>query len=168
MLTKNNVHYSSSSTDWETPQDLFDTINAVCEFDLDVCATPDKAKCQSFYTPQDDGLAQPWEGSCWMNPPYGRQIGAWMKKAYEESQITDCLVVALVPARTDTKWFQSYAMRGALIFLPGRLRFGNATNAAPFPSALVVFTYDKRRAVYYGQSIAERCKTPYFVSGPKL
>jgi hypothetical protein len=70
-----------------------------------------------------------------MNPPYGRDIGKWMKKASE----SDATVVCLVPARTDTKWWHDYAMKGEITFIRGRLKFGNAVNSAPFPSAVVVF-----------------------------
>jgi len=77
-------------------------------------------------------------GVCWMNPPYGREIGLWMKKAWESS-LSGATVVCLVPARTDTKWWHDYAMKGEIEFIRGRLKFGNATNSAPFPSAVVVY-----------------------------
>jgi len=134
-----NVHFSSKTDMWATPQDTFDALAAEFgPFDLDVCATPENAKCPRYYTREDDGLAQPWTGRCWMNPPYGRTIGQWMKKAYEESQ-RGALVVCLVPARTDTAWWHDYAMKGQIRFLRGRLKFGGAANSAPFPSAVVVF-----------------------------
>jgi phage N-6-adenine-methyltransferase len=106
--------------------------------ELDVCASPTNAKCPRYYTREDDGLTQPWEGKCWMNPPYGRTIGQWMKKAYEESQ-RGALVVCLVPARTDTAWWHDYATKGQVAFIRGRLKFGGHVNSAPFPSATVVF-----------------------------
>lgn len=132
------VHFMSERHDWETPQYLFDGLNAEFGFDLDVCATPMNAKCKRYYTEADDGLAKKWEGVCWMNPPYGREIGQWMQKALESSR-EGALVVCLVPARTDTTWWHRYAMRGEIRFLRGRLRFGGATNSAPFPSAIVIF-----------------------------
>ena len=79
----NDVLFSSKSVIWETPQDLFDKLNAEFHFDLDVCALPENAKCEKYYTPEDDGLLQPWNGVCWCNPPYGRTIGKWVQKAYE-------------------------------------------------------------------------------------
>ena len=85
---------------------------------------------------KNNGLAQTWVGNIWMNPPYGREIGAWMKKASE----TKGLVVCLVPARTDTKWWHDYAMKAKEIrFVRGRLHFGDSKNSAPFPSAVVIF-----------------------------
>lgn len=118
---------------------IFDQLDAEFHFTCDVCALPENAKVpERFFTPEQDGLQQPWTGVCWMNSPYGREIGKWMKKAWEESQ-KGVTVVCLVPARTDTSWFQTYALRGEVRFLRGRLKFGDSKNAAPFPSAIVVF-----------------------------
>jgi phage N-6-adenine-methyltransferase len=132
------VFHRHQKTEWETPQDFFDHLNAEFHFTLDVAAQPTNAKCPRYFTPEDDGLAQPWEGVCWLNPPYGRTIGAWMKKAYE-SALHGATVVCLVPARTDTRWWHTYAQQGAIRFLKGRLTFGSAKNSAPFPSAAVIF-----------------------------
>lgn len=135
-----SVHFSSASDEWPTPQDFFDKCNA--EFgplDLDVCATAENAKCPRYFTKADDGLAQVWSGRVWMNPPYGREIGAWMAKAWRSSQ-AGALVVCLVPARTDTAWWHDYAAKGAVRFIRGRLKFGGHKNSAPSPSALVVFS----------------------------
>ena len=78
-----SLMFSSETDMWETPQDLFDRLNAVHHFDLDVCAVPENAKCVRYFTPEVDGLKQDWNGTCWMNPPYGREIGKWVRKAYE-------------------------------------------------------------------------------------
>lgn len=135
----NDVLFSSKSVVWETPQDLFDKLNAEFHFDLDVCALPENAKCEKYYTPEDDGLLQPWNGVCWCNPPYGRTIGKWIQKAYE-TFAGGGTVVMLLPARTDTKWFHEYIYNKAEIrFIKGRLKFGNSKNSAPFPSMVVVF-----------------------------
>lgn len=132
----NSVLYSSESEVWETPQDLFNRLNDEFHFDIDVCATPENAKCSKFFSPLDDGLSHDWQGVCWMNPPYGKKIGAWMKKAMEAK----ATVVCLVPSRTDTKWWHDYAMKADEIrFIKGRLKFGNSKNSAPFPSAIIVF-----------------------------
>jgi phage N-6-adenine-methyltransferase len=133
-----DVHYSSKTDLWETPADLFETIKADYNPTLDVCAIPENAKCDRYFTPEQDGLSQEWEGVCWMNPPYGRAIGKWVKKAYEASQ-RGATVVCLLPARTDTAWWHDYVMRGRIKFLRGRLKFGGGKNSAPFPSAIVVF-----------------------------
>ena len=135
-----DVHFSSKTDMWSTPQDTFDALAAEFgPFDIDVCATPENAKCPRYYTREDDGLAQPWTGRCFMNPPYGRTIGQWMRKAYEASQ-NGATVVCLVPARTDTAWFHSFVTKASQVrFLKGRLKFGGSANSAPFPSMIVVF-----------------------------
>lgn len=133
-----SVHFSSKTDLWSTPQDFFDKYNALYAFQTDVCALPENTKCANYYTPEIDGLKQNWSGVCWMNPPYGRTIGLWVKKAYESAQ-NGATVVCLVPARTDTKWWHEYAMRGDIEFIRGRLKFGGSKNSAPFPSAVIVF-----------------------------
>lgn len=137
----------SSKTDlWETPQDFFDQLNAEFHFDLDVCALPENAKCKWYYTPELDGLSQPWDGTCWCNPPYGRGIGAWVRKARSASAAGHT-VVMLLPARTDTRWFHDYIYgpdRAEIRFIRGRLKFGGSRNSAPFPSTVVVFRAKER------------------------
>ena len=130
----------SSKTDlWETPQDLFDKLNNEFHFTLDVCATPENAKCDSFYTKEQDGLSQPWKGVVWCNPPYGKQIGSWVRRGFFAS-LSGNTVVMLLPARTDTRWFHEYIYGKAEIrFIRGRLKFGESKNSAPFPSMVVVF-----------------------------
>jgi len=134
-----NIHFSCATVEWETPQSLFDELSWIYGgFTLDPCATPQNAKCTRYFTREDDGLRQRWEGKVFVNPPYGREIDRWVRKAFESSQ-GGALVVCLLPARTDTRWWQDYARRGHVWFLRGRLKFGNARNAAPFPSAIVTF-----------------------------
>ncbi len=132
------VHFSSEKIEWATPRDFFGELDKEFAFELDVCALPENAKCARYFTPEDDGLAQEWRGKCWMNPPYGREIGDWMRKAYESSQ-GGATVVCLVPARTDTAWWHDYAANGEIRFIRGRLKFGGAKANAPFPSAVVIF-----------------------------
>jgi phage N-6-adenine-methyltransferase len=136
---KRSVHFRSDRHTWGTPQAFFDTLDAEFAFTLDTCALPSHAKCPRFYTPADDGLQQPWIGICWCNPPYGRVIAQWVQKAYESAQ-HGALVVCLLPARVDTRWWHQYVMRAAEIrYLPGRLKFVGAKSRAPFPSAVVIF-----------------------------
>lgn len=130
------VMFSSKTDMWETPQDFFDSLNKEFGFTTDVCAISSNAKCKNFYTPEMDGLKQEWSGICWCNPPYGKEIGKWVKKSYE----ANCRVVALLPARTDTRWFHEYIYGKAEIrFVRGRLKFGGATSNAPFPSMVVIW-----------------------------
>lgn len=138
----NNLHFSSKKMDWATPWELFRAWDlSHGPFDYDVCATPQNAKCRKYFTPEMNGLLQSWYGICWMNPPYGREIGRWIAKAVGEVQVGNAeRVVCLVPARTDTAWWHVLVMRcGEIHFLRGRVRFEGAEHAAPFPSAIVVF-----------------------------
>jgi len=154
------VCFSSQTEEWATPPDFFARMAAQYgPFDLDVSATPENAKCARFFTRDDNGLAQPWAPArCWMNPPYGRDMGKWVRKAYEESQ-RGALVVCLVPARTDVAWWHDWAMHKAEItLLRGRMKFHTwrgelldnpcksvresrhaPTNHAPFATAVLVY-----------------------------
>lgn len=132
------VHYSSEKDQWSTPQDFFNDLDKEFRFETDVCALPENTKCARYFTPEQNGLAQEWTGTCWMNPPYGRQIGPWVQKAYESS-LTGATVVCLVPARTDTKWWHGYATKAEVRYVKGRLKFGGCTDNAPFPCAVLVF-----------------------------
>jgi phage N-6-adenine-methyltransferase len=141
VRSKMDVHYSSTTDDWSTPQDLFDLLDAEFHFTLDVCATEESTKVpRHFFTETEDGLAQPWEADevCWMNPPYGDEIKHWVKKAYHAA-LEGATVVCLVPARVDTGWWWSYCRFGEVRFLRGRLKFGGGETGAPFPSAVVIF-----------------------------
>jgi len=137
---RRSVHFQSSTDNWATPPDLFAELDREFTFTLDVCSSEDNAKCERFYTRADDGLRQPWSGVCWMNPPYGRTIGQWVKRAREAAS-DGTTVVCLLPARTDTAWWHDHVAEHAteVRFLRGRLKFGGSTNSAPFPSAIVVF-----------------------------
>lgn len=136
----NDGMYSSNSDDYGTPQKLFDELNEKWHFQVDVCASAENAKCGLYFSKEDDGLKQDWGqfDICWMNPPYGRQIISWVEKAYETSK-AGTTVVCLLPARTDTRWFHDYCLKGDITFLRGRLKFNDGKNPAPFPSMIVVF-----------------------------
>ena len=131
------VMFSSKTDQWATPQDFFDKLNEEFHFTLDPCANDTNHKCKKYFTKTENGLLQDWNDEIvFCNPPYGREIGKWVKKA-AESKAT---VVMLLPARTDTKWFHDYIYEKAEIrFIKGRLKFGGAQNSAPFPSMVVIF-----------------------------
>ena len=132
--------FSSKSNEWETPQDLFNRLDSTYNFNLDPASTDENAKCDNHYTIKDDGLSQPWGGyRVFCNPPYGREISKWVEKAYRESFKPNTLIVMLLPARVDTRWFHDYCMKGKIEFIRGRLKFGDSKNSAPFPSMIVVF-----------------------------
>ncbi len=133
------VALSSKTDQWETPQDLFDTLDKKFNFNLDPCADLSNFKCDKYFTEQIDGLKQSWAGhTVFMNPPYDREIKYWLKKAYEESK-NDTLIVSLIPARTDTSYWHDYIFdKAEVYFLRGRIKFGQTKNPAPFPSAVVI------------------------------
>lgn len=149
---------SSVSYEWSTPRDFFDGLDAEFHFDLDVCATPQNAKCKRYFTMEQDALdaIHDWVGRCWMNPCYGRTIGEWVRKACLSAHGWGHaeLVVCLLPARTDTRWWQHWICKGwnqsGLIpgdfgyadevrLVGGRLKFSGEKNSAPFPSAVVIY-----------------------------
>lgn len=162
-MSRMSVHFSSATDLWSTPDSLFGELDREFHFSLDVCASPQNAKCKAYFTKAQNGLEQPWTGTCWMNPPYGRDIGRWVRKAHESS-LNGATVVCLIPARTDTAWWHDYVTKADEVrFVRGRLRFGDAKNAAPFPSAIVVFRgkldRDTRwaRGVFYRRAAEAGC-----------
>lgn len=148
---------SSKSDEWETPQELYDKLNAEFHFTLDPASQPYNAKCNKSYTVLEDGLSMDWSGNTvFCNPPYGRSIGKWVKKCWDESAKHGVTVVMLIPSRTDTGWFHRYILGKAseIRFIEGRLKFINRTfpswrddgnfkvSPAPFPSMVVVYRVD--------------------------
>ena len=135
--------FSSKTDDWETPQDFFDELNREFDFTLDPCADERNHKCEKYFTKEQDGLVQCWKSErVFCNPPYGREIGSWVKRCYLHSRIENGTAVMLIPARTDTKWFHEYIYNKENVeirFIKGRLKFGGSKNSAPFPSMVVVF-----------------------------
>lgn len=132
---------SSKTDNWATPQDFFDNLNEEFHFTLDPCANEENHKCDLFFTKEQDGLTKDWgEHVVFCNPPYGKEIANWVRYSYEQSQKPNTTVVMLIPARTDTRYFHDYIYGKAEIrFIKGRLKFGDATTAAPFPSMVVIY-----------------------------
>ncbi len=139
----NNIMFSSRTDQWETPKDFYDNLNSEFGFTLDPCADENNHKCKKYFTKENDGLSQCWNGErVFCNPPYGREIGAWVRKCYLHSKAGNGIAVMLIPARTDTKWFHEYIYNKNNVeirFLKGRLKFGGSKNSAPFPSMIVIF-----------------------------
>lgn len=137
---------SSKTDSWATPQDFFDNLNEEFHFTLDPCANEENHKCDLFFTKEQDGLTKDWGGHVvFCNPPYGKKIADWVRYAYEQSQKQNTTVVMLIPARTDTRYFHDYIYGKAEIrFIKGRLKFGDATTAAPFPSMVVIYRKSSR------------------------
>jgi len=137
-----DLMFSSLSNEWETPPDLFKKLDDEFHFTLDPCCTHENHLCPTYYTKEDDGLSKDWSGHIvYVNPPYGREIGKWVKKCHDEK---GAVCVMCIPARTDTRWFHEYIYGKAEIrFLRGRIKFKNRAinkvNSAPFPSMIVIY-----------------------------
>ena len=136
-----SIHFKSNIQTWETPLDFFSKLDQLFSFTLDACASSDNAKVGNYYTVEQNALEQDWQGVVWCNPPYGREQVKFIQKAYDESVKHGSIVVCLIPARPDTKVWQDLIFKHAdqICFIKGRLKFGNSKDAAPFPSAIVVF-----------------------------
>jgi site-specific DNA-methyltransferase (adenine-specific) len=160
----NDVHFSSLSNEWQTPSFLFKALDKEFKFKLDAASTKDNALCSNFFTKEDNALEKDWHEyeTIWCNPPYGRDIGRFIKKAYMESQ-KGCTVVLLIPARVDTRWWHDYCSKCEVRFIKGRLKFINKSfpsykadgdfkvSPAPFPSAIVVMNNKEAITKYVTQ-----------------
>lgn len=145
---KGDVLFSSKTDEWYTPKDFYEDLDLEFDFDLDPCSTHENAKCKLHYTKEENGLIKDWTGhNVFCNPPYGKVIAEWVKKC-RETQVKNIImknnnvIVLLVPARTDTKWFHKYIYKKDRVevrFIKGRLKFGGSKNSAPFPSMVVIF-----------------------------
>lgn len=139
----------SNRMDWETPTDLFSKLDDEFHFTLDAASSATNHKCQKYYTAEDSAFDHEWGGeTVFCNPPYGRSVAEWVRKCSMEASRKDTTVVMLLPARTDTRWFQQFILNRAEVrFLKGRLRFetnGVPGDSAPFPSMIVVMRTGER------------------------
>lgn len=134
--------FTSNNDSWETPKELFNELNKEFNFDVDLCASDQNHLCDKYFTKDNSCLDKSlFLHNIFCNPPYGRTIYKYVKKCFELSK--ENLVVMLLPARTDTRWFHEFIYNKSEIrFIKGRLKFGNAKNSAPFPSMIVIM---KRR-----------------------
>ena len=140
--TTTKLMFSSKSNDWATPQHFFDKLDRMYgPFTLAAAASEDNYKVKNHFTMSDNALDKDWSGNTvFVNPPYGRALKNWIRKAYEEGQKENTTVVMLIPSRTDTAYWHDYVMKSDEIsFVKGRIKFGDESNSAPFPSAVVVF-----------------------------
>lgn len=148
------VHFTSNTPEWYTPRHVIERVlHLFGEIDLDPCsnAKGESANVPAYYhyTAADDGLAQPWHGRVYMNPPYGDEISAWTSRllqAYADQEIDEA--IALLPARTDTVWFRPL-MAHRCCFVHGRLKFSESKDSAPFPSVIVYLGPDRENFVEY-------------------
>lgn len=135
---RNNGRYNGNGRHWATPPEIFLPLNDEFGFTLDPCATPETAKCAKFYTEEDDGLSKDWAGErVFMNPPYGKEIYAWTRKARDSG----ALVVGLLPASCDLAWWHEDVVgRAEVRYIRGRVRFltGGPYRASGFFASVIV------------------------------
>lgn len=136
------LFFSCKTDRWETPQEFFDQLDNEFHFTLDPCADESNHKCEKYFTKDQDGLKQDWSGeTVFCNPPYGRKVGQWVQKCFQEVYAGNCnCAVLLLFANTDTKWFHDWIYHKAEVrFIKGRLNFGGGKVNSPKPSMVVVF-----------------------------
>ena len=138
MADFDSNRFQSKRQTYETPEDLFRPIADEFGFTLDVAASSENKKCAEFFDEAVNGLAQPWRGVCWCNPPY-REQSKWVKKAFAEAQAGRATTVILLPARTNTGWWHDFCMKGEIRFIRGRPKFAGCKHGLPQPLAFVVF-----------------------------
>ena len=135
----NNGMMSSCTNEWATPKSFYNELDKEFHFTLDPCSTDENCKCKKHFTKQENGLLQDWSrNTVFCNPPYGRELVKWVKKASEEAE-KGATVVMLIPARTDTAYFHDYIYKKHEVrFVRGRLHFNESKQSAPFPSMVVI------------------------------
>lgn len=132
--------FTSNSDEWETPRELFTSLDKRFKFTLDPCSTKENHLCNKYYTKEENGLCKSWKGeTVFVNPPYSK-IKQWVEKCYKEYETNGTTIVMLIPSRTDTRYFHEYIYHKSEIqFIKGRLHFSNSKNSAPFPSMIVIY-----------------------------
>lgn len=132
--------FESTSTEYETPDYLFEPLKIEFDIILDVCATRKNTKCKLFFTKVEDAFSKEWHeyGNCWMNPPWGKELKKWVRKAYEESR-KGITVVCLLPVRSNTNWWHDYCLKGEIRFLKGEIKFKGMERGLWLPCAIVIF-----------------------------
>lgn len=144
LFNKDKTSESAKSIEWGTPPEIFEPLHKEFNFTLDVCASEGNKKCEKYYSKMEDGLFQNWSGEiCWMNPPFGRLVQLWVKKALEES-LSGATVVCLIPAKTNTNWWHELVIgRAEIRFVRGRIKFirdgKQTTQALPWPMAVLIY-----------------------------
>ena len=136
MANFDENRFKSANQSWETPDNLFNKLNTEFNFTRDVCASFENKKCAQFWSEEDSCLDKEWDGVNWMNPPF-KDMKKFIKKAYD--QRNNAITVCLIPARTNTKWWHEWCMKGEVMFICGRPKFKGNIHGLPQPLALVVF-----------------------------
>lgn len=136
-------NFKSENIIYSTPTKLFKVINDEFHFTLDVCALPENAKCENYFTPEIDGLKRDWPGVCWMNPPFNKELKKWVIKARDESKKHNSIVCCLVPFRGNTVWFKEVCMDAEIRFIIGEVNFNDLERGLWLPMCFMIFGTDR-------------------------
>lgn len=137
-------NFKSEKIVYSTPIKLFNVINQEFNFNLDVCALPENAKCQNYFTPEIDGLKQNWTGVCWMNPPFNKELKKWIIKARDESLKRGSIVCCLIPVRSNTVWWKDVCKNAEIRFIIGEVNFNDLERGLWLPMCLMIFGTNKK------------------------
>ncbi|GAI17513.1 unnamed protein product [marine sediment metagenome] len=132
--------FKSESTEYETPKEIFEPLQKEFDLRLDVCATKENAKCELFFTKEEDALSKDWNENFWMNPPFSRNLKKWVQKAYEESE-KGVTGVLLLPVGSNTLWWHKYIIdtKAEVRFLKGEIKFSNQKRGLWLPFAIIIY-----------------------------
>ena len=136
--------FKSNSIEYSTPQILFNSMNILYNFELNVCASVENAKCKLFYTKEDDSLTKEWTGNCWMNPPFNKQLGKFVLKMHRDFLKYGGIKCALIPVRSNTIWWSKVVLDAECVFINGEVNFNEEKRGLWLPMCLLVFGNNKR------------------------
>lgn len=143
---KNN--FSSDKTEYSTPLSLFEPIGKEFGIETDVCASKENAKAKKYWTKEDDALSKEWVGNCWMNPPFCRDLGKWVRKAHRDAEKFGGTKVCLIPVRSNTKWWGDVAKDAEIRFVIGEVNFNNLPRGIWLPMCIVIFGEKARKGSF--------------------
>ena len=167
-LTGDNSRFDSDNNEWETPDELFNSLNNEFKFTIDLAASEKNKKCPLFYSREQNALLQDWKGIGWLNPPFGEKgsnrLSKFVEKAYNDSKKHGSTIVMLIPARTNTNWWHDFCMKGEVRFIRGRPAFKGCKYGLMQPLSIVIFRayiQDKTKVHLVGSSDVESCDIRY-------
>lgn len=135
----NSTKFSSDRVEYSTPLSLFEPLQKEFNLEVDVCASEFNHKCNTYYTKEDDALQKDWKGNCWMNPPFCRDLGKWVKKLHNDALSYGGTKVALIPVRSNTKWWNEVVKDAEVRFIIGEVNFNDEPRGLWLPMCVLIF-----------------------------